>query len=310
MIHRTLLIAFGLVALSLESARAARPHTFAIPTPGSQPIAIVLGEDGNYWFTEANSSKVARITPQGAVTEFPLPTFSQPFAITRGPDGNVWFAEGANGQIAFITPDGQITEIQFANFDAAGGITAGPDGNIWFTDSTGNNIWRYTLATQTLTKFPIPTPNTFAEGITTGPDGNLWFTERTVNKIARITIAGVITEFVGAMEAPRSIVAGPDGNLWFNLAFDPLLGRITPAGEITFFPIPSRAEALARGNQNNFLITEFGSNRIAQVTTDGTVTESIEFPHSEPTGITAGPGRSVWFLGFQTNRVYSTVVPH
>ena len=34
------------------------------------------------------------------------------------------------------------------------------------------------------------------------------------------------------------------------------------------------------------------------------ITASREIPDSEPTGITRGPGLSVWFLGFQSNRVY------
>jgi len=39
------------------------------------------------------------------------------------------------------------------------------------------------------------------------------------------------------------------------------------------------------------------------------VTESAEFLGSGPTGITAGVGNRVWFLGASTNRVYATVVP-
>ena len=50
-------------------------------------------------------------------------------------------------------------------------------------------------------------------------------------------------------------------------------------------------------------------NKIASITTDGVVTESVEFVHSEPTGITAGVGNKVWFLGFGNNRVYETFYP-
>ena len=80
-----------------------RGRSFPIPT-GSQPISITEGPDGNLWFTLQNSSQVARITPDGVITEFRTPTFSFPFDITPGPDGNVWFSEGSTGQIGFITP--------------------------------------------------------------------------------------------------------------------------------------------------------------------------------------------------------------
>ena len=307
-----LTLGLALVVFSLGNsgyAAQARSHSFPIPTPSSQPIHITIGPDGNFWFTEANSSRVARITPQGVITEFQTPTFSFPFDITPGPDGNVWFSEGSNGQIAFITPAVQITEIIFSNFDASSGITSGPDGNIWFTDLTGNNIWRYDLSAQALTKFPVPTPDSFPSEITAGADENLWFTEESGNKIGRITPSGVITEFGNDLGSPRSITDGPDGNVWFTLAFTPQIGRITPAGDITFFTTPSTPEQIARGNGNNFLFSEFGANKIASITTRGMITESPVFNHSEPTGITAGVGRSVWFLGFGDNRVYTTTVP-
>ncbi len=59
----------------------------------------------------------------------------------------------------------------------------------------------------------------------------------------------------------------------------------------------------------NLLFTEFSADKIASITTDGVVTESPVFIHSSPTGITAGVGQKVWFLGTFTNRVYETVVP-
>ncbi len=289
-VHLISLLALGLIFFAPSQAAEAKSRSFPIPT-GSQPIAITRGPDGNFWFTLQNSSQVARITPQGVITEFHTPTFSFPNDITPGPDGNIWFSEGSTGQIAFITPDGQITEIMFSFFDASSGITTGPDGNIWFCDLTGNNIWRYDLGSQVLTKFPIPTPNSFPERITTGPDGNLWFTERLAGKIARITTSGVITEMVSGLEDPREIVTGADGNLWFTLAFTLQIGKMTTGGQVTLYPIPSRAEGLARGPGNNLLFTEFGANKIAAITTDGVVTESKEFRNSQPTGITAGSKR-------------------
>jgi virginiamycin B lyase len=51
------------------------------------------------------ANRIGRITPVGAVTEFPLPTAgSAPVGITAGPDGNLWFAEQAGNRIGRITP--------------------------------------------------------------------------------------------------------------------------------------------------------------------------------------------------------------
>ena len=298
------------VILACAAGAQARVRSSPIPGGASQPISITLGADGNFWFTLQNSSRIARITPQGVITEFVTPTSSFPFDIASGPDGNIWFTEGSTGQIGFITPDGSITEIAFSLFDAASGIITGPDGNIWFCDSTGNNIWRFDLAMQELTNFPISTPNSSPDDIAAGADGSLWFTERAGGKIGRITTEGVITEFGSGLENPRGITDGPDGNIWFSLAFVPQIGRITPDGFITFFPVPSLVEQITRGVGNTLLFTEFGPSKIATITTSGVVTESNAFLHAEPTGIVVGLRRDAWFLGFGNNRVYNSSIPH
>jgi streptogramin lyase len=288
-----------------SSALDAPPRrSFPIPSPDCQPISITRGRDGNFWFTEQNRSQVARITPEGVITEFLTPTFSFPIGITSGPDGNIWFSEGSGGQIAFITPGGHIEEILFSSSGAAGGIVTGPDGNIWFTDLTGNKIWRLELPSRSLTSFPIPTPDSFPNDITVGGDGNLWFTEGGAGKIGRITTSGVITEFGSGLSLPFSITNGPDGNVWFAQRFTQQIGKITPTGQFTFYTIPGTAEQITRGHGNNLVFTNFGGNKVAKITTNGVVTESPEIPDSGPTGIVAGPLREVWFLGYASNRVY------
>ena len=297
------ILGVALLTFSLGQAAQARLQAFPIPTPDSQPILIILGPDGNLWFTEQNASNVARVTPDGVITEFRTPTFSFPLEITAGPDGNVWFSEGAVGQIAFITPNGRIKEILFSSSGSAGGIVTGADRNIWFTDSIGNSIWRLELPTRALTSFPVPTPNSFPSDITLGADGNLWFVEG-VGKIGRITPQGVITEFGTDLSLPFSIATGPDGNVWFTQRFKPEIGKITPAGEFTFYPLPGNAEQIAPGHGNTLVFTEFGSSKIAKITTNGVVTESPEIRFSQPTGIAAGPDKSIWFLGYGNDTVY------
>jgi streptogramin lyase len=293
----------ALAVSGMADTAQTRIRSFAIPTPESQPISIIQGSDGNLWFVEQNASNVARITPNGEITEYRTPTFSFPLDITAGPDGNVWFSEGAVGQIAFITPRGHIEEIPFSSSGAAGGIVTGPDGNIWFTDLIGNSVWRLDLTTRVLTSFPVPTADSFPSDITVGSDGNLWFVEG-VGKIGRITPQGVITEFGSGLSLPFSIATGPDGNVWFTLRFVQEIGKLTPNGDFTFYPIPASAEQIALGHGDNLIFTEFGSSKIAKITTDGVVTESPVIPSSQPTGITVGPRNTIWFLGYGNNKVY------
>ena len=308
-LHSKFSLGLALLALSIGTATAADAPYRSIPIRGgSQPFAITMGADGNFWFTLSNSNEIARITPRGKISYFVTPTLSNPAFVTLGPDGNIWFGEGSTGKIAFVTPAGDITERQFSFFGVSVGITTGSDGNIWFTDQTANSIWRYDLSTGTFTSFELPTPNAFPGDITTGADGNMWFTEQAVGKFGRITPTGVITEFTG-VDSPGSIAAGPDGNIWIASAFTAVIARVTPAIDITLFPTPNQPFIIRPGNGNNLLFTEFSANKIASITTSGVVTESPEFVGSSPTSITAGVRGQVWFLGSFSDRVYETVVP-
>src|SRR5687767_7975121 len=77
----------GLLLVSLlvvlpATARAAITE-FVVPTPNSQPAGITVGPDGALWFTEENGHKIGRITTDGAITEYPIPTVpSAPGEIT------------------------------------------------------------------------------------------------------------------------------------------------------------------------------------------------------------------------------------
>lgn len=303
-----LLAAAGLVVLSISPAMAqTQTRAFPIRT-GSAPFDIVQGPDGNFWFTLANSSKVAVITPRGQIHGFRTPSLSNPAFITVGPDGNMWFGEGSTGSIASVTPGGVITEYQFSFFGVSVGITTGSDGNIWFSDQTDHAIWRFNLATETFTEFKTPTPNSYPSDMTLGSDGNVWFTMQAVGKFGRITPNGQITEFTG-VDSPGSIAAGPDGNLWIASVFNPVISRVTPTGQITSFTTPHTPAIIRPGNSNKLIFTSFTGNTIASITTDGVVTESAPFPNSAPEGLTAGRKNQVWFLGYGTNQVYQTVFP-
>src|SRR5258706_9319949 len=77
---------------SSAPTRAANTHAqtvhikiseFAIPALQSGPGDIVAGPDGALWFTEGQSNQIGRITTNGTITEFPVPSpDSIPGAIT------------------------------------------------------------------------------------------------------------------------------------------------------------------------------------------------------------------------------------
>src|SRR5690349_11848202 len=68
-------------------------HT--IPTSETDPGGIVAGSDGALWFVETAANKIGRISTDGIVTEYAVPTAGaidrdQGF-LANGPDGALWF---------------------------------------------------------------------------------------------------------------------------------------------------------------------------------------------------------------------------
>jgi virginiamycin B lyase len=76
--------------------------TCGTPFVGADPAGIAVGNDGNLWFTESGSGKVARMSTTGAITEFPVPSgaLSGPAFIIRGADKNLWIGESVANKIA------------------------------------------------------------------------------------------------------------------------------------------------------------------------------------------------------------------
>ena len=284
-----------------------------------QPLSITAGPDGNLWITEVYINAIGRLTPDGSLTSFPLPSsLRKAQGIGSGPDGNVWFAEAGdqNGAIARITPDGTITEFPLPDSPSQTNrwpyaVLAGPDGNIWFTDPTGNSMGRMSvdgvvLADTFLSKTSDwrDTPNT----ITVGADGNIWFGE--VNRVGRMTPAGDLKLY--SLErydnggGTGNIISGPDGNLWWTGPGLDRLRRISLASandsqlKITDFVPPGYSVStpaiigpMVVGPDGNIWYVN-GSN-VGCATTEGRFHE-IAIPSGRSAfAISAGPDGALWF---------------
>ncbi len=80
------------------------------PVPGNFDLlgGIAPGPDGDMWFTDSLNDEIRRMTPTGAVSEWPVRR--RPTDIAAGPDGNLWFTGSPEKKIGRITPQGAISE--------------------------------------------------------------------------------------------------------------------------------------------------------------------------------------------------------
>jgi hypothetical protein len=130
--------------------------------------------------------KVARIMPEGVVTEFPLPNpcpvRCQPHEITSGPDGALWFTEAYGNRIGRMTTSGEVPEFDLPHPNSGPSvITRGPARTLIFaetgmTPDTGNRIGAITVDGR-IVEWDIPTPGAAPVGVTRGPGGDIWFSE-------------------------------------------------------------------------------------------------------------------------------------
>jgi len=303
-----------LARLSPTASRgpAASLTEFPLPTGSSGPWAIAPGPDNALWFTESAANQVGRITPEGVITEYPLPEagdLGQGIVnnITAGPDGNLWFVEAGANRIGRITPKGVIAQFLIPTPKSRlDGIVAGPDDALWFTEYDAATIGRITV-TGAVTEFRLPPGSTVPARITRGPDGNLWFTEQGSPVIGRITPRGAITEFpVQDAITLVDITLGPDGNLWFtDLAGK--IGRMSPSGTLlNLFPVPAGSwpTGIVVGKDGNLWFTAQYASKIGRITPTGRVTLfPLPGPNEIPYGIAAGPDGNIWFTEINNDAI-------
>jgi virginiamycin B lyase len=164
---------------------------YRVPSANASVAGITAGPDGNVWFAESPfipqkvvtaasnavlaSDMVAKVTPAGVFTEYPVPTANAfPSSITAGRDGNLWITESGVNKVARVTTAGAITEYNVPTANVSpGGIAAGPDGNVWFIETTGTypnflgKVARVVTGSTIASPSPSPSasPSPFASGV-------------------------------------------------------------------------------------------------------------------------------------------------
>src|SRR2546427_8393403 len=75
------------IATLAASAEAVTITLYRLPTPDSRIGGMTLGRGGDVWFTEIWGNKIGRLTPEGSIQEFEIPTpSSDPPDLPKGSD--------------------------------------------------------------------------------------------------------------------------------------------------------------------------------------------------------------------------------
>lgn len=161
---------------------------YTIPTVCTNPLAIVADYDGNVWFAETNTGKIAKFDPiTESFTEFenslwPKNGRSMMWGIDYSPDGSLWFTDESYDSVwQFSTQDEKYRRISYPSEGNSLPQKLKVDGSqIIINDFTGNKITFLdpTQSNDNLRYLNIPSP---VEGSVTGDfavdaNHNVWYT--------------------------------------------------------------------------------------------------------------------------------------
>lgn len=219
----------------------------------TRPHGLGVAADGKtVWFTGKGTGTVGKITPDGKVFTYALPTVgSVPIYVRRGPDGNMWVTELVGNKIARVTPDGYVTEFSIPTPNSRPiAVVPGPDGRMWFTEEAGNKVGRVEFD-GSITEFAVPKsqPNVILAGLAFDRDHNLWVQQyvdqnnpapagpdhivkidKTILKAQPSGLSPKDFTFYPVTTAAtvmHRVIQGPDGHLWFTEMHADKVGRLT-----------------------------------------------------------------------------------
>ena len=211
--------------------------------------------DRGMWFSESNVDRVAHVSPNGSIFEYPLPTTgARPSAIAGDPAGGGWFTEPGADRIGRVSESGQISEYRLPTLAAdpiaitAGGDTNDPTaGGVWFAEKAAKQIGHID-SSRKVSEYPLPAgagaPTAISADVRGGAAG-AWFLEPSANTVGHIDAYGDIDQYriptANASAQGLASAAGPDGSsngAWFSETSTDQLGFISSNGQFSEFTIP------------------------------------------------------------------------
>lgn len=161
---------------------------YKIPTDCTMPLAIVTDPQGNVWFTQTNTGKIAKFEPSTKTfTEYKNPTWppsgrSMMWGIDYSPDGSLLFTDEAYDSIwKFSIQNEQYNRISFpSEGDSLPQRLKVVGSQIIINDFLGNKITFFdaTQSENELTYLSLPSPveNSVTGAFTFDKNNNLWYT--------------------------------------------------------------------------------------------------------------------------------------
>jgi virginiamycin B lyase len=292
---RRLLFPLLLLALAFPAAASAVPTLNGQFAVTGKPERLTQGPDGNMWVILSGvANDVAKVAPDGTVTEYDLPGIMALGDIAAGPANRLWVTTGA-GVASFAADDPIGTTSATTNGDLSGaqGLVIRGD-ELWVAKNAtlyhapladpANDVpipfggmtssarglalhddvfWIADFGAKAIfsvtpggTVTPYQVDGMGPQEVVGGPPGQVAYTNPN-NEIGRIAPGGSALKTDTGMVDPTGIAFGADGAYWSAQVFGPSLGRLTPEGQFSTLPMPanSRPRHIAAGPGNTLWVS-------------------------------------------------------
>ena len=267
---------------------------YGVPTPCTQPVAILVDPAGTVWFVGSNTGDVASFNPvTEIVTEYENPHWNDgsPSMIwdLEYADGYLWYADELHKSVwRFDTTSKEYTqfEVDFASNSLPQLVRVHND-NIIINDFLGNTlvVLDASDAASGLVYHSIPSNVTGAvtAGFDIDTDGTVWYTTWVPNgkgllvNIDPDLIKGInptppqIFELPEGLRTPNGLKIDRSGTIWladtsssYFFSFDPI------SGEFTNY-VTSQPDVLSYGNATGVIQTPVSRPYWIDLTNDGKI---------------------------------------
>ncbi|MGB2758047.1 MAG: hypothetical protein WBD02_10365, partial [Acidimicrobiia bacterium] len=276
---------------------------YAIPDPNTDPQDVIVGLDGNLWFTGRTSGTIGSVTTAGIFSICGPLGLNDPAGLAQTADGNFWATERASNEIAQITPLCMVVEYPTTGLTSPREIISGPDGRLWFT---AQGALATITTTGTVEAHPVIASSRTPMVAVAAPDGSVWFSEIAGNAIGHLhPDTGVIDTFEirtpvlsNPSDWPVGIALAPDGSVWFTELITSSVGHLDPTnGSITHYPLsgPYQPLMISMGPDGYLWVSTIAGYMVRVDPTDGSMTDfPLQTLGTVPAAFGTGPDGNLW----------------
>ncbi len=292
-IQVSLVLALAISLIGAASAAAAPKVDGTFDLTGV-PGRITEGPDGNVWvLLSGSANEIARVEPNGTVTEYDSDDLNGAVGIAKGPDDRLWVTK--TGAVASFDPaDPTVVAVTAIAAVAAQDIVAGPDGNLW---TPGNDTVLQIPPDDPGNPVPHAVAGLGGRGIAVGGDGRIWVADFGSQRIIRMTTDGTFTE-IAVGGGPQQVAAGPGEQIAYTNpgAIPQLAGLISPPQAPKEIEMPNTDPfGIVFAPDGAYWSSRFAGNDLARITPQGTLTSLGGLPAgSGPRYLANGAGNTLW----------------